>query len=58
LVEKQILDKRLLEFDLEKLSQILVPERDELFNYLGLETLIGRYLLRRANILYETPQIF
>jgi len=58
LVEKQILDKHLLEFDLEKLSQILILERDELFNYLGLETLIGRYLLRRANILYETPQIF
>ncbi|MCE8163850.1 MAG: ribonucleoside-diphosphate reductase subunit alpha, partial [Candidatus Moeniiplasma glomeromycotorum] len=58
LVEKGILDKRLLEFDLEKLSQLLVLERDELFNYLGLETLAGRYLLRRNNILYETPQFF
>ncbi|MEG7979261.1 MAG: hypothetical protein NY202_05210 [Mollicutes bacterium UO1] len=58
MVAKEILDKRLLEFDLEKLSQILVTERDELFNYLGLETLTGRYLLRREEILYETPQIF
>jgi ribonucleoside-diphosphate reductase alpha chain len=52
------LDKRLLEFDLEKLSKSLVRERDELFNYLGLETLVGRYLLRRDNVLYETPQFF
>ena len=58
LVAKDILDKRLLEFDLEKLSQSLVPKRDELFNYLGLETLAGRYLLRRDNVLYETPQFF
>ncbi|CAG8602757.1 16362_t:CDS:2 [Cetraspora pellucida] len=39
LTKKDILDKRLSEFDLEKLSQSLVPERDNLFNYLGLETL-------------------
>jgi len=58
LVEKGVLDKRLLEFDLEKLSHSLVPERDTLFNYLGLETLTGRYLLRRDNVLYETPQFF
>jgi ribonucleoside-diphosphate reductase alpha chain len=58
LVEKNVLDKRLLEFDLEKLSQSLVKGRDELFNYLGLETLGGRYLLRNDNILYETPQFF
>ncbi|MCE8163992.1 MAG: ribonucleoside-diphosphate reductase subunit alpha [Candidatus Moeniiplasma glomeromycotorum] len=58
LAEKGILDKRLLEFDLAKLSQLLVLERDELFNYLGLETLAGRYLLRRNNILFETPQFF
>ncbi|CAJ0842045.1 10724_t:CDS:2 [Entrophospora sp. SA101] len=41
LVAKDILDQRLLQFDLEKLSQALVLERDELFNYLGLETLTG-----------------
>jgi ribonucleoside-diphosphate reductase alpha chain len=58
LVEKNILDKRLLEFDLEKLSQSLAWKRDEMFNYLGLETLAGRYLLRRDNVLYETPQFF
>ncbi|CAG8540077.1 8777_t:CDS:2 [Paraglomus brasilianum] len=47
LVEKDILDKRLLEFDLEKLSQALTSERDKLFNYLGLETLTGD----KANLL-------
>ena len=58
LVEKDILDKRLLEFDLARLSQSLTSERDKLFNYLGLETLTGRYLLRRDKTLYETPQFF
>src|SRR6185437_233349 len=58
LLEKDILDKRLLEFDLAKLSQSLTSERDKLFNYLGLETLTGRYLLRRDKTLYEAPQFF
>nr|CAG8598918.1 1967_t:CDS:2 [Entrophospora candida] len=31
-----ITDSRLAEFDLEKLSQVLVPERDKLFKYLAL----------------------
>ncbi|CAH1763870.1 7068_t:CDS:2 [Entrophospora sp. SA101] len=39
LFHEKIINARLLDFDLAKLSQILVPERDSLFNYLGLETL-------------------
>src|SRR6185436_9313702 len=39
LVAENILDNRLLDFNLEKLSHSLVFERDDLFNYLGLETL-------------------
>ncbi|CAJ0747821.1 271_t:CDS:2 [Entrophospora sp. SA101] len=35
LFHEKIINARLLDFDLAKLSQILVPERDSLFNYLG-----------------------
>ncbi|CAG8703466.1 6861_t:CDS:1, partial [Gigaspora rosea] len=34
-----VLDKHLLDLDLPKLNKSLVPARDNLFNYLGLETL-------------------
>lgn len=56
--EENIIDLRLLEFDLEKLSQVLVPERDNLFNYLGLETIYSRYFLRKDKKVLETPQAF
>jgi ribonucleoside-diphosphate reductase alpha chain len=56
--EENIIDLRLLEFDLEKLSQVLVPERDNLFNYLGLETIYSRYFLRKDKEVLETPQAF
>jgi ribonucleoside-diphosphate reductase alpha chain len=42
--EEKNANPRLLEFDLEKLSQVLVLERDVLFNYLGLEVVNSRYL--------------
>jgi ribonucleoside-diphosphate reductase alpha chain len=55
-----VADLRLLEFDLEKLSQVLVPERDKIFKYLGLETLYNnyRYFLRKDKQILETPQAF
>jgi len=55
-----VVDHRLLKFDLEKLSQVLVPERDKLFKYLGLETLSNnfRYFLRKDKRILETPQFF
>ena len=56
--EKKIIDTRLLNFDLEKLSQVLVLENDNLFNYLGLETLYNRYFLRNDKQILETPQAF
>ncbi|MDO5471806.1 MAG: ribonucleoside-diphosphate reductase subunit alpha [Akkermansia sp.] len=38
-------------------EQFLAPERDKLFNYSGLEMLIGRYLIRTRNgEVAETPQ--
>jgi ribonucleoside-diphosphate reductase alpha chain len=53
-------DKRLLDFDLEKLSQHLNPPRDDLFRYLGTQVLYDRYLVRDAekNEVLETPQAF
>ncbi len=54
------LDERLLSFDLEKISNELVLERDYLFEYLGLQTLYDRYFLRNDDTkqLLETPQMF
>ena len=57
-VQTENADPRLLEFDLVQLSQVLVPERDNLFNYLGLETLYGRYFWRKDQQILETPQAF
>ena len=44
-------------FDLEKLNNAIKPERDMLFNYLGIKTLYDRYLLKdRENNPIELPQ--
>lgn len=45
-VEKGILDARMTNFDLVRLSSALVRSRDELFMYLGSQTLYERYLVR------------
>ena len=54
------LDPRLLDFDLEALSQKLVIERDDLFRYLGIQTLFDRYFISspRSKKILETPQAF
>lgn len=45
-VEKGLLDIRMKEYDTALLAQSLVRERDELFLYLGSQTLHERYLVR------------
>lgn len=51
-------DEVLLSFDLEKLSQALVPAHDDLFKYLGVETLNDRYFVRiDGEGVLETPQM-
>lgn len=54
------LDEKLLEFDLHKLNAAIDPERDLLFQYLGLQTLADRYLIRtkqkNGNKIIELPQ--
>ena len=58
LVENKLLDDRLLEFDLIKLSEELNPERDNLFDYMGVETLYDRYFLKKDGRRTELPQAF
>jgi ribonucleoside-diphosphate reductase alpha chain len=57
-VEAGRIDKRLLSFDLGKLAAALKPERDELFDYLGVQTIYDRYLLHINKRRIETPQSF
>ena len=57
-IEEGIFDKRLLEFDLEKLSKELILERDDLIQYMGLEILYDRYFGRIGQRRIEMPQAF
>ena len=57
-VEHELLDPRLLEFDLPRLAAALKPERDMQFDYLGLQTLYDRYFLHVAKTRIELPQAF
>ncbi len=44
-VENQLLDKRMLEFDLDRLGKALNASRDNQITYLGLKTLYDRYFV-------------
>lgn len=59
-VEIGRLDPRLLEFDLDRLGKYMDIIRDDLFAYLGLQTLYDRYFVRDydKNRILETPQMF
>ena len=57
-VEAELLDERLLQFDLQRLAAALKPERDLQFDYLGLQTLYDRYFLHVRKTRIELPQIF
>ena len=52
------LTPKLAEFNLQKLSRALHPERDLAFSYLGLQTLYDRYLLHIEALRFESPQAF
>lgn len=52
-------DKRLAQFDIKKLAQALVPARDQLFEFMGLQVLYDRYFVRTEKHKFlETPQYF
>jgi len=57
-VENQLLDERLLQFDLARLGAALKAERDLAFDYLGLQTLYDRYFLHVRKTRIELPQVF
>ena len=57
-VENQLLDERLLQFDLPRLGAALKAERDLQFDYLGLQTLYDRYFLHVRKTRIELPQVF
>lgn len=48
----------LLHFDLDELAGAIDLSRDDLFSYLGLQTLYDRYFLHHEQRRLETPQIF
>ena len=58
LVKSDILSDRLLSFDLKKLSEHLVLDRDFKFKYLGLQIIKDRYLHHIDGRRMETPQAF
>ena len=58
LVQVGRFDKRLLDFDLKKLSEALVLSRDKLIKYLGAQILYDRYFTREEGKVMESPQAF
>ncbi|WP_086934725.1 ribonucleoside-diphosphate reductase subunit alpha [Agarilytica rhodophyticola] len=57
-VELDLISEDLLDFDIERLGQALLPERDLQFTYLSLQTLYDRYFLHSNQVRIELPQIF
>ncbi len=57
-VEAELLDARLLQYDLPRLAAALDSQRDLQFQYLGLQTLYDRYFLHIDERRIELPQAF
>lgn len=58
-VKLGMLDKRMLEFDMNQLSEGLMLDRDLLFGYIGLQTLYERYFVKtEEGNRIELPQAF
>jgi ribonucleoside-diphosphate reductase alpha chain len=57
-IEHDLLDERLLQFDLQRLGAALKADRDLKFDYLGLQTLYDRYFLHVNKVRIELPQAF
>jgi ribonucleoside-diphosphate reductase alpha chain len=57
--ELELLDSRLSQYDLERLTAAIQPERDLRFTYLGLQTLYDRYFIHSEHgTRFELPQAF
>ena len=57
-VENELLDEKLMQYDLKRLGAALKPERDMQFDYLGMQTLYDRYFLHIGKQRIELPQAF
>ena len=57
-VGAELLDEKLLQFDLPRLGAALKADRDLQFDYLGLQTLYDRYFLHIEETRIELPQAF
>ena len=57
-IELDFLNEELKSFDLDKLGQAILEERDFQFTYLGLQTLYDRYFITSDETRYELPQVF
>ncbi len=57
-VELELLDAELLQFDLDRLGEALIAERDMQFTYLGMQTLYDRYFIHHDETRIELPQGF
>ena len=57
-VQHELLDEKMLQFDLPRLAAALKSERDLQFDYLGLQTLYDRYFLHADKQRIELPQAF
>ena len=57
-VDAELLDEKLLQFDLKRLGAALKTDRDLQFDYLGLQTLYDRYFLHIGKSRIEMPQAF
>jgi ribonucleoside-diphosphate reductase alpha chain len=54
----ELMDNRLVQYDLEKLGKALQAQRDLQFTYLGLQTLFDRYFIHSEGTRFELPQAF
>lgn len=58
-IKYELLNPELANFDLEKISAALKPDRDKDFQYLGAQTIFDRYLLKtptKPRRVFELPQ--
>jgi ribonucleoside-diphosphate reductase alpha chain len=58
LVKSEKLNSRMLEYDLNKLSEAIRIRRDLSFKYLGIQILADRYFIREEGKIMEAPQSF
>ncbi|MES1924835.1 ribonucleoside-diphosphate reductase subunit alpha [Salinisphaera sp. T31B1] len=57
-VHHELLAPDLMEYDLDRLGQALIADRDLQFTYLGLQTLYDRYFIHHESKRFELPQAF